>query len=121
MTERTCLNCRFSDPQAPHGRRATLCLWLTADGEGGDYIPEWAHDFLIDKLDNPRGAKLVHVGSAETCPAFAMKIEERPAGPLGDMVTKTPPSLACDECGIYPADAPSRLCPGCAAYKEHTQ
>jgi hypothetical protein len=27
----------------------------------------------------------------------------------------------CDECGIYMADPPSRLCPGCQAYKEHTQ
>lgn len=25
----------------------------------------------------------------------------------------------CGECGIYPADPPSRLCPGCEAYQEH--
>ena len=26
----------------------------------------------------------------------------------------------CDECGKYPADPPSKLCPGCQAYREHT-
>lgn len=25
----------------------------------------------------------------------------------------------CDECGIYRADPPSKLCPGCQAYREH--
>lgn len=25
----------------------------------------------------------------------------------------------CEECGIFPADLPSRLCPGCEAYQEH--
>lgn len=25
----------------------------------------------------------------------------------------------CEECGQYPADAPSPLCPGCEAYREH--
>lgn len=25
----------------------------------------------------------------------------------------------CIECGLYPADPPSNLCPGCEAYKEH--
>lgn len=28
--------------------------------------------------------------------------------------------LICVECGKYPADLPSNLCTGCAAYKEHT-
>lgn len=28
--------------------------------------------------------------------------------------------LLCEECGLYPADLPSKICPGCAAYKEHT-
>ncbi len=27
----------------------------------------------------------------------------------------------CDECGIYLADPPSQLCPGCQAYREHTK
>ena len=26
----------------------------------------------------------------------------------------------CSECGKYPADVPSDLCPGCDAYREHT-
>ena len=26
----------------------------------------------------------------------------------------------CDECGTNWADHPSRLCPGCNAYREHT-
>ena len=26
----------------------------------------------------------------------------------------------CIECGEYPADDPSPLCPGCEAYKDHT-
>lgn len=26
----------------------------------------------------------------------------------------------CDECGVNPADKPSRLCVGCDAYREHT-
>lgn len=26
----------------------------------------------------------------------------------------------CEECGKYPADPPSKLCPGCEAYREHT-
>jgi Domain of unknown function (DUF4326) len=25
----------------------------------------------------------------------------------------------CADCGVYPADLPSRLCPGCEAYSEH--
>jgi len=27
--------------------------------------------------------------------------------------------VICDECGKYPADLPSSLCPGCEAYQEH--
>jgi rubrerythrin len=27
--------------------------------------------------------------------------------------------LRCSECNIYFADPPSRLCPGCEAYREH--
>jgi hypothetical protein len=27
--------------------------------------------------------------------------------------------VMCEECGIYPADQPSKLCPGCEAYREH--
>lgn len=26
----------------------------------------------------------------------------------------------CDDCGIYPSDPPSRFCPTCEAYREHT-
>lgn len=26
----------------------------------------------------------------------------------------------CEECGVYPADPPSKICPGCEAYREHT-
>jgi len=26
----------------------------------------------------------------------------------------------CEECGVNPADSPSRLCVGCDAYREHT-
>lgn len=26
----------------------------------------------------------------------------------------------CDDCGVYPADSPGALCPGCEAYREHT-
>ncbi len=26
----------------------------------------------------------------------------------------------CEECGVNPADIPSRLCVGCDAYREHT-
>lgn len=26
----------------------------------------------------------------------------------------------CEECGINPADFPSRICVGCHAYREHT-
>lgn len=29
-------------------------------------------------------------------------------------------AVMCKECGKYPADLPSRLCPGCEAYREHT-
>ena len=25
----------------------------------------------------------------------------------------------CADCGIYPADSPSRFCSGCEAYREH--
>lgn len=27
----------------------------------------------------------------------------------------------CEECDTYAADPPSRLCPGCQAYREHQQ
>ena len=26
----------------------------------------------------------------------------------------------CSDCGLYPADLPSHICPGCEAYREHT-
>ena len=26
----------------------------------------------------------------------------------------------CEDCGKYPSDPPSKLCPGCEAYKDHT-
>ncbi len=27
----------------------------------------------------------------------------------------------CEDCYTYPADWPSKLCPGCEAYREHTE
>jgi|SRR6185369_13068774 len=30
-------------------------------------------------------------------------------------------AYTCDECGKNPADEPGYLCPGCGAYKDHTQ
>lgn len=27
--------------------------------------------------------------------------------------------VLCEECGVYPADLPSKICPGCEAYQEH--
>lgn len=38
---------------------------------------------------------------------------------LAKFLTKEP--KMCDECGVNRADPPSKLCPGCQAYKEHTQ
>jgi hypothetical protein len=29
--------------------------------------------------------------------------------------------VMCEECGKNPADLPSRICPGCEAYREHQQ
>ena len=29
------------------------------------------------------------------------------------------PVVMCEDCGERPADLPSRLCPGCEAYREH--
>jgi hypothetical protein len=31
----------------------------------------------------------------------------------------TPKALKCEDCGERPADYPSKLCPGCEAYREH--
>ena len=31
-----------------------------------------------------------------------------------------PDDPVCEDCGINPADPPSRICPGCEAYREHT-
>lgn len=28
--------------------------------------------------------------------------------------------VLCVDCGKYPADLPSKLCPGCEAYREHS-
>jgi hypothetical protein len=28
--------------------------------------------------------------------------------------------VMCEDCRKYPADLPSRICPGCDAYREHT-
>ncbi len=51
----------------------------------------------------------------------------------GDMITRTNTGSfvekvirhlrpkKCIECGIYRADPPSKLCPGCEAYQEHTR
>lgn len=37
-----------------------------------------------------------------------------------DELTLESLSPICQECGIYVADYPSKLCTGCNAYKEHT-
>ena len=37
-----------------------------------------------------------------------------------DLPTGHIPYRLCIECGLYPADDPSPLCPGCEAYQEHT-
>ena len=39
-------------------------------------------------------------------------------------MNKAPPPRKppiCEDCGIYPSDPPSKLCPGCQAYKDHTR
>ena len=46
------------------------------------------------------------------------------ASPTKPHTTKAPqvagPAL-CEECETYPADWPSKRCPGCEAYREHTE
>jgi len=29
-------------------------------------------------------------------------------------------AMLCEDCGKFPADYPSKLCPGCQVYREHT-
>ena len=38
---------------------------------------------------------------------------------LAQPTAKRPPM--CEGCGIYRADPPSKLCPGCQAYRDHTR
>jgi hypothetical protein len=55
-----------------------------------------------------------------------MKQRQKPdAGSMHELVRDLPPLRSrprvCEECGQNPADAPSRLCVGCDAYREHTE
>ena len=46
--------------------------------------------------------------------------EEREAKRAALAAGRDRPRL-CEDCDIYWADPPSRLCPGCQAYREHQQ
>lgn len=41
--------------------------------------------------------------------------------PDPDDVEAVEKPVLCEECETYPADWPSKLCPGCEAYREHTE
>ena len=53
--------------------------------------------------------------SAKTAAFFLAKHGRKAS--LGEILLG---SVICQECGVYPADYPSRICPGCEAYHEHT-
>lgn len=40
-------------------------------------------------------------------------------GTKGDNTTETFTPPLCEECGKFPADLPSTLCPGCDSYRDH--
>lgn len=42
----------------------------------------------------------------------------RPSKPKRSKPKRAKPPK-CAECGIYRADPPSKVCPGCEAYREH--
>jgi hypothetical protein len=53
---------------------------------------------------------------------IAKIIVERRQIPRSGLLDPVGPRLPrCEECGIYHADPPSKLCPGCQAYREHQQ
>lgn len=49
--------------------------------------------------------------------AAASKIEEAMCADIG--VGRIGRPKKCEGCGVNPADPPSRLCPGCDAYRDH--
>lgn len=59
--------------------------------------------------------------------AWCEEASKRPVGsqPLSEKqrerYTKLRLPPKCEGCGVYRADPPSRLCPGCQAYEEHQQ
>jgi hypothetical protein len=71
MDERSCLQCRFGSLQshkrgtpAPNGY--VWCVWLWAQNDGGDRIPVWAHEALVQSA----GLSLGQADRADDCPAF---------------------------------------------------
>lgn len=59
--------------------------------------PAWVLEYLVEWLAAARKGE----------PELLAKARE----------TLAPPP--CEECGARPSDPPSRLCPGCEAYREH--
>lgn len=74
------------------GARTRIVLWSRTDGEAD--LHEMRKIKIIDR---------------------AVEIIIRWVSPAtgGDEI------VLCEDCGIYPADLPSKHCPGCEAYKEH--
>ena len=58
-----------------------------------------------------------YAGYDRPCPAVP---PEKRWGPDYVSPAASENGKTCQECGKYPADAPSKICVGCAAYKEHT-
>lgn len=104
-----------------HSHRA--CPWCSSKERDG-HKPDCARQDALQPA--PDTKQLNTVGDALALVNEATQEEIRQCAPgesLNEYRKRMAPQPAkenCAECGKYPADWPSKICQGCAAYREHT-
>jgi ribosomal protein L32 len=62
------------------------------------------------------GAKIMQIGQVHDA---RLSPNKKPSKRAMQNSRRMPHRMKCEECGKNYADPPSRLCPGCEAYREH--
>ena len=70
----------------------------------------WYNGYNISEPANPVTNPCNKCGHVTNASMFRRMFEK---------LIKERDELKCDDCGVNQADPPSKLCPGCEAYKEH--
>lgn len=101
-----------------HGIEEIVRAYNLADA---DTMPleEWVKMFFLMR-QIPDSDKFFPSGKWVTIQSLESKIDEWAKGVADTFFSKINVK-ECEECGKFIADTPSKLCPGCQAYKEHQQ